>query len=221
MIASFEGDSTLMADEPKYPNVRAFSFIVSPLANVVSSTATATVTFGGEIWRSADLPRQPPPEHPIYSLVGQVASSWAHIDHLLDILIWQLADVEAQAGACITAQIAGTYGRFRAVIALLRFHQERTNRDLKKLIDKATELSNKANIPGEERHRSIHDPWYEYPYTADQTAQFRAMPHKDPRYGIEPVDLEKIKADLEDIKKFSDRVKAFRDDVLATLVTSF
>lgn len=207
-----------MADEPKPPSVRPFSFVASS-GFTVTSTATATVTFGGAIWRSADLPRQPPPEHPIYSLIGQVSSSWAHIDHLLDILIWQLADVDAQAGACITAQIAGTYGRFMAVIALLTFHQQRTNKNLKKLIDKATELSQKANISGETRHRTVHDPWYEYPSTGDQTAQFRAMPRKDLRYGIEPVELEKIKGGLEEIKKFSDRVKAFRDDVLATLVT--
>jgi hypothetical protein len=97
-----------MADEPKYPGVRLF-VLANSSAVTVSSTATATTTFGGIIWKSADLPSQPPPEHPIYSLIGQVAASWAHIDHLLDIMIWQLADVDAQAGACITAQIGGTY----------------------------------------------------------------------------------------------------------------
>lgn len=207
-----------MTDDPKIPIVRPFSFPAP--TTLVSTTASATTTFGGEIWFTTDLPRQPPPDHPIYSLVGQVASSWAHIDHLLDILIWQLADVDAQAGACITAQIPGTFGRFKAVIALLTFHQQRTNKDLKPLIGKATELSNKANVPGEGRHRTVHDPWYEYPYSADQTAQFRAMPHKDPKYGIQEVDLEDIKSNLEDIKKFSERVKAFRDEVLATLVAS-
>jgi hypothetical protein len=207
-----------MVDEPKHPVVRQFS-LAGPSVSV-SSTATATVMFGGAIWKSADLPSQPPAEHPIYSLVGQVAANWAHIDHLLDILIWQLADVDAQAGACITAQIGGTYGRFKAVIALLTFHQQRTNKSLKALIDKATELSQKANAPGEGRHRTVHDPWYEYPYSADQTAQFRAMPHKDPKYGIQAVDLNDVKSNLDDIKKFADRVKTFRDDVLATLVTS-
>src|SRR5215472_535103 len=135
-----------MTDEPKFPAVRPFSLTEAATA-VVSSTGTATVAFGFEIWKSSDLPRQPPPDHPIYSLVGQVASSWAHIDHLLDILIWQLADVDPQAGSCITAQIGGTFGRFKGVIALLKFHQQRTNKDLKSLIDKATELSNKANTP--------------------------------------------------------------------------
>jgi hypothetical protein len=207
-----------MADDPKNLGVRPFLFLNASTS--VSSTSVATTVFGSKIWRSTELPNQPPPEHPIYSLVGQVASSWAHIDHLLDITIWQLADVDAQAGACVTAQIPGTYGRFKAVIALLTVHQQRTNKSLKPLFDKATELSQKANLPGEGRHRTVHDPWYEYPDSLDQTAQFRAMPHKDPKYGIQPVDLNDIKSNLEDIKKFSERVKAFRDDVLATLVTS-
>ena len=29
--------------------------------------------------------------HPIYQMVGQVASEWAHLEHLLDELIWRLA----------------------------------------------------------------------------------------------------------------------------------
>lgn len=206
-----------MTDDNKYPGVRPVT-----ISNVSStaSVGTATLAFGSGIWRFATLPDRPPPEHPIYSLVGQIASSWAHVDHMLDILIWELADVDAQAGACITAQIPGTFGRFKALIALLTFHQQRTNKNLKPLIDKATELSQKGNAPGDKRHRAVHDPWYDYPTSEDQTAQFKAMPHKDHRYGIHPVDLAELEAALEDIKKFSERVSAFRKDALDALVTS-
>jgi hypothetical protein len=206
-----------MSEENKYPGVRLFALTE---ASTTSSVTTATLTFGPTYWKTLTLPDRPPPEHQIYSLVGQVASNWAHIDHMLDILIWELADIDAEAGACITAQIAGTYGRFKSVIALLTFHQRRTNKDLKSFIDKATELSNKANQPAEKRHRTVHDPWYSYPTSEDQTAQFRAMPQKDLRYGIHPVDLKDIESTLEDIKKFSERVSVFRQDVLAALVTS-
>jgi hypothetical protein len=75
---------------------------------VVGSTGTANVALGTAIWSGKELPRQPPKEHPIYALIGQVAAAWAQVDHLLDILIWQLADVDPQAGACITAEITGT-----------------------------------------------------------------------------------------------------------------
>lgn len=206
-----------MTDGPTPPLVRLFS-IPETSQVVVGSTGTANVALGTAIWSGKELPRQPPKEHPIYALIGQVAAAWAQVDHLLDILIWQLADVDPQAGACITAQITGTYGQFRAVIALLQFHQQRTNKPLEKLIRRATDLSNRSNIPGEGRHRTIHDPWYEYPAPAD-TAQFRAMPHKDPRYGIAPVDLTEIESKLEEIRQFTDRLQTFRADVLDALVT--
>lgn len=148
-----------VADEKEPPLVRPF--VLTEVVAMTTSVGTATTLFGDTIWKSSELPRQPSPEHPIYALVGQVAANWSHIDHLLDILIWQLADVDPPAGACITAQIGGTYGRFKAVIALLTFHQQRTNKNLKPLLDKATELSQKANGPAEGRHRAVHDPWYE------------------------------------------------------------
>jgi hypothetical protein len=43
--------------------------------------------------------------------------------------------------------------------------------------------------PQEERNRIVHDAWYLY---EDQTAQFRAMPPKDPRFGVCSVDVQKI-----------------------------
>jgi hypothetical protein len=206
-----------MTDGPNPPSVRLFSFPETGHV-VVGSTGTANIALGTAIWSGKELPHQPPKEHPIYSLIGQVAAAWAQVDHLLDILIWQLADVDPQAGACITAQIPGTYGRFKAVIALLQFHQQRTNKPLQKLINRATDLSNKSNIPGEGRHRTIHDPWYQYPAPVD-TAQFRAMPHKDPIYGIAPVDLKEIETKLDEIRQFTERLQAFRADVLDALVT--
>lgn len=61
---------------------------------------------------------------------------------------------------------------------------------------------------------SMMDCWFRLIPSVDHTGQFRAMQHKEHTYGIQAVDLEKIKSNLEDIKKFGERVKAFRDDVL-------
>jgi hypothetical protein len=45
------------------------------------------------------------------------------------------------------------------------------------------------------------------------------MPHKDPRYGIAPVDLTEIESKLEEIRQFTDHLQTFRADVLDALVT--
>lgn len=205
-----------MTDEDKRPGIRVIS-ITNQF--ITTSSSTATLTLGGDIWKATELPPRPPPDNPIYPLVGQIASNWSHVEHTLDILIWELAKVEPEAGACVTAQMMGAYSRFKAVIALLTLYQRRTNRNLKSLIDTATELSQKANVPSEKRNRAVHDPWYDFG-NGDLTGQFKAMPHRDLRYGIHPVDLTELQAALADIQKFSERVTAFRKAVLTTLVTS-
>jgi hypothetical protein len=48
-----------------------------------------------------------PPDHPLYARIGRVASEWAHIEHILDLIIWKLANIHDKQGACITSQILG------------------------------------------------------------------------------------------------------------------
>ena len=48
-----------------------------------------------------------PPDHPIYALIGRAASAWAHLEHTLDLIIWDLSLGEQQRVACVTAQILG------------------------------------------------------------------------------------------------------------------
>src|SRR5262249_26807541 len=145
-----------------WPKRRNPSSLVSSRTGTASST-TMTMSYGGAIWRAPVIPVQrPPSDNPIYSLVGQIASDWAYVEHMLDIVIWELAEIEPERGACITAQMMGTYSRFKAIIALLMLRQRLTQKDLSRFINKATDLSNRANGPGEKRNRATHDPWYTY-----------------------------------------------------------
>ena len=64
------------------------SSTVSSLSVAVSTSSVAGVY--------APIVVQPPaitiapPDHPIYTLVGRAASAWAHLDHTLDLIIWDL-----------------------------------------------------------------------------------------------------------------------------------
>src|SRR5260370_17366071 len=60
-----------------------------------------------------------PADHPIYAKVGKVASDWAHVEHTLDMIIWELSGIEFQKGAAITAQLMGAFSRFNAILPLL------------------------------------------------------------------------------------------------------
>jgi hypothetical protein len=204
-----------MTDQGKNPDD---PFNLTTLAS--SSASTLTTSFGPDIWKAPILPvERPPPEHRVYNYLGQITSDWSHVEHTLDLVIWALANVQPEAGACITSQLMGAYNRFKAIIALLKLHERNTQKKTEELTKKAIELSQKANAPGDQRNRSIHDPWYVFT-GHNQTGQFKAMPHKDHRYGVHPVDLEFLEKTLDDIKKYSERVTAFRADVLKMLETS-
>ena len=164
-----------------------------------SSTAASLTTFGIALGRYTPAvqerpPTKPiveiaPPDHPIYSLVGRVASGWAHLEHTLDLIIWDLTRIEPESVACITAQINGVTPRYRAIVSLLKHRKTDT---FNKLAEKMEELMRKTYDPTEQHNRIVHDPWY---ITHEKLpAQFRAMPTKDPRFGICEIDAKEIEA---------------------------
>ena len=38
--------------------------------------------------------------------IGHIAALWAKLEYEMNLMIWHLANVDIQAGACVTAQIA-------------------------------------------------------------------------------------------------------------------
>jgi hypothetical protein len=195
---------------------KPLTFKTSSISESTTSTSL-TLSFGSDIWRAPELPvERPPPEHPVYPLLGQIASDWSHVEHTLDTIIWALAGVDAEAGACITAQVLGAYNRFKAIIALLILHERNTQKKTQELTARAIRLQGKANLPGEQRNRSVHDPWYVFT-GHDAAGQFKAMPHRDHRFGIHPTEHEKLEKNFRDIHEFAAEVEIFRTDVIKML----
>jgi len=177
------------------------AFTISPAL----SGSTATTIFGADFWKTPNPPVEvPAPDHPIYAYVGRIASDWAHVEHTLDLIIWELAGIDPAMGACITAQMNGVYSRCKAIIAQLKLWEKGTDTSLASLINATTDIMNKQSQPGDKRNRVVHYPWYVYTGT-QKTAQFKAMPHKDYRYGLHQVDKEELEQALESIQKFSER----------------
>ena len=151
-----------------------------------SSTAASLTTLGLSLGQySIAVPPKPPEpqkpsieiapdDHPVYSLVGRAASAWAHLEHTLDLIIWDMIGGNTEHIACITAQVIGTTNRYKVIDALI---QHKKDERLKKPLEKIRKLKNHTYDPQDDRNRIIHDPWYLYD---DKAAQFRAMPPKDP-----------------------------------------
>ncbi|MSO70588.1 MAG: hypothetical protein EXQ88_00990 [Alphaproteobacteria bacterium] len=88
------------------------------------------------------------------ALIGRVADKWSQFEFHIDMGIWQLACVEQQLGACITAQLLSIHPRFKAFIALaeIRGAKEGTHRKLSKF------YSETASGLSDRRNRCLHDP---------------------------------------------------------------
>jgi hypothetical protein len=108
-----------------------------PTSVAISSGSIATAQMRGELTLTRAVGESlcaPPDDHPIYAKVGKVASDWAHVEHMLDLIISELAATNLQIVVCITAQMTGVYPRCKAILALLNLVQQKRQTDLNNLI---------------------------------------------------------------------------------------
>jgi len=152
-----------------------------------------------------------PKDHPLYKMVGRVASEWSHVEHRLDTIIWALSGTTNERCACITSQIMGVPNRCNAITTLGSFTGISEN--ALKLVNK---VKGRSFQIVDDRNRLIHDPWYmEYP--AGMAAQFKAMPLKNTHYGLKPVTEAEINKIIQTIKEFGQMAMDARKAVLAEL----
>jgi len=154
-----------------------------------------------------------PDSHPFYAAVGRIASEWSHLEHVLDLTIWELAKVAPKAGACITSQIMGVGPRCKAILTLGAM------RGLSpKLRKKYRTIMGESYTVADDRARAIHDPWYGE--VSGQAAQFRAMPYSDPRFGIMDISESDLDQTLKKIRKLQLRAREVKTEVQAELGAS-
>lgn len=197
-----------MNDSPKTPPL----YSTGAISTIVSSSATATAIFGGVALRYNPTEIQKPAEdHKIYSLVGRVCSEWAHLEHILDETIWDLAEINPERGACITAQLMGHRPRCLTIIALT------THLTLgKNTIGKIEAFMNKLSNLAEDRNRIVHDPWYQYTGT-DKTGQFRSMDRRELEFGIKQIDLAMIETTISAIQDMAQNYMQLKNQIFAEL----
>lgn len=96
-----------------------------------------------------------PDEHPIYDKIGKVSAGMATIEHVLDTIIWKLANLERYTGGAITVQIMSSAPRIAAAVELAKmFGVPKVSVDRLKKVGEAL-----AGINAK-RNRIIHDAWF-------------------------------------------------------------
>jgi hypothetical protein len=182
-------------------------------------TASGRATVSGVITVQVHTPL--PENHPFYALVGRVASEWSHLEHILDLVIYDFvtsrfgASVPANVLACVTSQILGVAPRCRAIQSLAKHCRLSKT----KILDPFKKLMGKSFTVGELRNRFVHDPWY-MDIDTRAAAQFRAMPHSDPSYGYKEITKEEAEKTIKEIKKLQDWASDLRGEVRAELQAS-
>jgi hypothetical protein len=88
-----------------------------------------------------------------FTAVGRIAGIWAQLEFVINDAIWELANVESGAGACITAQIIPSNSRMRALISLVHYRGAK-----QELITDLNRFRHDIDGLGQQRNRFIHDP---------------------------------------------------------------
>jgi hypothetical protein len=132
----------------------------------------------------------------MHALVGRVAAEWSQVEHFLDIAIWRLAKVDDVTGACMTAQIIGSFPRLMAIKALC-IHRKVDG----KISDQVKNLSQKMKGSQDRRNRILHDAWYvmETDGVESETQQFKSMARDEWLFGFHEVDEAYVNETLEKI----------------------
>ncbi len=86
--------------------------------------------------------------------LGHMSAMWAALEHAVNDMLWELANVERRAGACFTAQMIGPGPRFRALVAMLQVREAK-----KPLIEEVNRFGIKIGGLGAQRNRYAHDVW--------------------------------------------------------------
>jgi len=147
-------------------------------------------------------------------LVGHIASEWAHLEHILDEIIWNLSKIDQKKGACVTAQLMGTGPRCRAIVSLCTISGIDDE-----MIAKVRSFMGSCERASEHRHRIVHDPWYVDTGT-QKPAQFKSMPFRGiktsgPQYGITEADAAQIDKTLNDVRELVSEATTLKSAISA------
>lgn len=201
-------------------------FLVAMRGTVSDSKKTTTIELKADMIdfsimeAKLTVHRALPADHDFYKLVGRVASEWAGLEHVLDLVIWELATwnvtgLSQPHVACITAQIMGVPGRCKAIVALGKLK----GLDHKEILKPFLKLMQDSYAASEFRHRIVHDPWY-MEDGSKNPGQFKAMPFSDQRYGIYDITQAEIDETISSIKALSERAGKLRSAVLHAMHSS-
>ena len=151
-----------------------------------------------------------PPDHPCHALIGRVASAWTQFEYMLDLVVWDMGNLNRETGVCITGQMMGATGRFKAIEALGRKVGLGTE-----TLEKFRKLRNQHYEIAEQRNRIVHDPWFVVLESDDGTMTGGVSQMKVA--GDTPVNTTQVEETIQRIETLTGRVSKLRGELSVEL----
>jgi hypothetical protein len=146
--------------------------------------------------------------------IMRVISQWATFELDIDMLIWDLASLDPEPGACLTTQFPSVNARIDAVLALARLRSISASK-----IMELNEFRRSVDGPREKRNRLVHDPWF---YGAESKQHYRL--HRTARAKLDmnykPITEEDLTAMLEEFRNLARRFSEISHAIRQELWTS-
>jgi hypothetical protein len=141
------------------------------------------------------------------AILGAI-SAYALLEYQVDELIWELAAVEPEIGACLTAQFFSIAPRMDALISLA--HAQYVGDAHIKRLDK---LKTSIGGLGNRRHRLAHDPWF-YAYETAKSYRLEKTAKGGLVHAYKAVTAEEITVFRDEISVVEKTFRDLRSEIL-------
>lgn len=143
--------------------------------------------------------------------VGHVAGIWASLELGINMAIWELANVEREAGACITSQLFSPSSRLRVLTNLIRIRGGAPDK-----IAKINKFAGAVGDLGRRRNEYIHDTWTLDEKTA-KVARIHVTMEGEFHFGFAPTSIEELQTLYTNIQTQIRRFDELRDEIFQSL----
>ncbi len=142
--------------------------------------------------------------------IAYVISGWGMFEFQLDEAIWDLAGVEPEYGACLTAQFTTAVARFNALTSLARLTGKTES-----VIKKVNKFSVRALALGDKRNRIAHDPCFTA-YTSKKQYRLQKTSRGRLEFDYKAINTEELKVLAESIANLTKDFREFFSESLAS-----
>jgi hypothetical protein len=149
-----------------------------------------------------------------YVGVGRISAAIAHLDLRISLAIWELANVQQKAGACITAQFIAPYPRLLALASLVAYRSAPQD-----AIDELNRLIRDIRGVAGERNRVSHDPGFLSPDADGGYQRFQITADRTLIFEMQPDALGKMQKLERDIREVTVRFNDWKVRTFAALPT--